>query len=126
MEINSEDKRKLNRQRPTTVIVVYDRTNQQEVGLLIDLTAQGLRIRGKVQLDSGYFYQLRLQFESQVNSRNDFNFGATCVWSDIIPGTDECDSGFIIDDLSPTEFKLFEDLLKSLFLRTWKTSRYNY
>lgn len=115
MGINKEDRRKLDRQRPTVVIVVYDRTTQQEVGLLVDLTAQGLRIRGKVQLDSGYFYQLRLEFISQVTSRNYFTIGATCVWSDIVPGTDECDSGFIVDDLSSAEHEQLKLLLKSPF-----------
>lgn len=70
---------------------------------------------GKEQMNSGFLYHLRLKLITQVSWLDNFTFEATCVWSAPIPDSDECESGFILVNLSSADAKRLELLLQSQF-----------
>lgn len=79
----------------------------------MDLTTQGLRVFGKERLSSGFFYELKLEFIQNSSRRQNLNLGATCVWSERIPNSDECESGFLLDQMPQEVFKELELLIQS-------------
>lgn len=107
-----KDKRKLKRQRATLHIAVYDRAIQQSVGRVLDLTTQGLRIKGKMYMSTWNYYHFRLDLPQEFAGSRHVSFEARCVWCNPDADGQECDSGFILERLSSADIERLELLLQ--------------
>lgn len=62
-------------------IHVVDRGEDRRIGVMVNLSAGGLMISGDQPIITNRLYQLRLEWATPVDGKNDIHLGADALWS---------------------------------------------
>jgi hypothetical protein len=91
---------------------VYDQLNNELLGHVVDITAEGLMIIGEKVLPVDHDYTLHMTLPSEILGRESLDFEARSIWSrkDVDPtmfGT-----GFRLKDVDSEESRIIRRLIK--------------
>lgn len=80
---------------------VIDRTSDQSIGHLEDLTQEGFRIKAHGEIMVNETFALRIEFPSKIKGMKDITTEAECLWCRIDIDTGQFSAGFKIAAISP-------------------------
>lgn len=106
-----ENKRRLKRRHLIYYLRVFDQTNGQLIGHLVDITKEGLMLISEVPLSMDQTYHFRMVLPSEILSKVELDFVATVVWckKDINP--DFYATGFKLVSISEDDLVVIESLI---------------
>lgn len=76
-----QGKRKLKRIRLICSLEVFDRVSGERLGLVEDITVEGMRVKGPSLLETNRMIPVRLQLPSEIEGRLDVGLDARCTWA---------------------------------------------
>ncbi|MCE1255721.1 MAG: PilZ domain-containing protein [Anaerolineae bacterium] len=106
-----ENKRKLKRRHLIYYLRVFDQTNSQLVGHLVDITQEGLMLISEQPLNINETYHFRMILPSEILSKVELTFTATVVWSKKDVNPDFFATGFSLGDISTEDVMIIESLI---------------
>jgi len=100
-----EGRRKLRRFRLVCSLPVIDRDSGEQIGMLEDITVEGLRLKGPNLLQTGRTFHVTLQLPVEIERRTGIELNAHCVWSSEsgTPGLYEAGFSFVNPSWEATE-----------------------
>jgi len=117
-----ENKRQQDRYRCMAYCGVYDISNENHLGILIDLSLSGLRVMGEEKLRSGKIFNLRLEMPKRVNDSTIIYLSAKCNWSNKSEEPNFYVSGFEFENIEDYTKKQIEaNLQSSVFVKIEET-----
>ena len=105
------ENRKRRRRHTNTFLGVYDRSTEELLGRLVDMTTEGVRLLSKDTIESDAIYQFRMDLPVEIKGSTEIVFDAKSVWSKKDEISHEYSTGFQIVDLSSKEFDKIELLI---------------
>jgi hypothetical protein len=106
-----EERRREQRTTVTRTITVEDAVYKDILGVLTDLSPQGLRIFGADPIEVGDELRLRLSLPEPVFGKNAIIVTAVCVWSKCDAASGQWLSGFQFSEVSRDAANLILGLL---------------
>ncbi len=83
-----DELRKSPRIAPDEEIHVIDRGDNRRIGVMVNLSAGGLMISGDQPIITNRLYQLRLEWATSVDGKNDIHLGADALWPRVVDARD--------------------------------------
>ena len=118
-----DNNRKQDRYKCMAYCGVFDIATENHLGILIDLSLNGLRVMGEEKLRSGKVFNLRLEMAKKVNDSKIIYVSATCNWSEKSKEPKFYISGFEFDNPEElTEKQLEAHLHSSVFVKIEETN----
>lgn len=77
-----KSRRRTTRKKPDTPIQAVDRNSTRQLGMIVNLTHEGLLLLSQEALPVHQIYELELLLEGNEPASPDICFGAETVWSD--------------------------------------------
>ena len=112
---DAKNRRSRHRNILSNVIDVIDQSNGETLGLLVNITTDGLMLVNPVGLKAENLYQISLNLSVPVLGNSEILIGVDCLWSR--PSSPEGDihwSGCQIIDISDSMLASLEDLIIQL------------
>lgn len=88
------EQRKIPRRHLFFYLRVFDRETGQQLGNLVDITAEGVMLVSEHPFELGNLYRLRMELPSEVFAQGRLDFDAECLWSGNGVNPSFYDSGF--------------------------------
>ncbi|MFT5782445.1 MAG: hypothetical protein ACI9EB_001835 [Pseudomonas sp.] len=109
-----DDRRQRSRHHAQLQLEVFDLSNEQCLGRIVDLTNDGFMLFSETTINADSVWDLRLVCAQSVEGVREIHLGADCLWSR--PGADgqHCWSGFHIIDLADDQAAALATLLKHI------------
>ena len=89
-----DDRRKTERIRLNTEIVVYDTTTQIRVGRLVDISTEGIMVAGGNPMKVNNIYEFRILLPVSIYGKSEIVFDAHCLWCQKINNSSKYQAGF--------------------------------
>jgi len=107
----SNDGRAIRRSQPISYLRVTDRNTDEQVGRVIDLTTEGIRLVSEQPIGIDQIYQLKMIVPQSDGPTEEVVFDADSIWhkSDVNP--DFFDTGMKINNLSPRGVEVIEKVI---------------
>jgi len=105
------EKRKLRRRHLVYYLRVVDRSTDQLIGHLVDVTTEGVMIMSDHTFEKGSVYQLRMALPEAVEGSTQVSFEAKCIWSRDGIAPDQYDNGFELLSILPEHKREIERLI---------------
>ena len=105
-------KRKLKRVRLVCSLDICEGQGGQLLGRVEDLTAEGMRIRGPIFLETSSIGPVRLRLPSEIEGRTELDFDVECMWSCESDVPDLFDSGLRLYEPLPDVVEVIETLIR--------------
>ena len=105
------ENRKHRRRQTDTFLGVYDRSTEELLGRLVNMTTDGVRLLTRDTIESDAIYQFRMDLPVEIKGSKEIVFDAKSVWSNKDNDSHEYSTGFRIVDLSSNEFDKIELLI---------------
>lgn len=105
--------RRLKRRVTDAFLTVSDRNTGKALGHLVDLTVEGLKLRGDSPIEVDAIFQLRLDLPSDMTRSNKIMIDVKCVWSEKSENGEAYFSGFMMNFVSPMDLEKIEKILES-------------
>ena len=107
-----QDKRTTKRRHLIYYLHVYNQANNELIGHVVDITAEGLMIIGETVQPVDQDFHLHMTLPSEIMGRESLDFDARSIWSrpDVDPtlfGT-----GFSLKDVDSEEGRIIRRLIK--------------
>ena len=118
MQDNESDnamRRKHPRHHLREPVQVYDRMADRELGLLANISLDGIMVASQNEIDTDTLYQVSLIFPESINGINSINVGVDCMWCSA--NTENANlfwSGFHIIGYDDDEVSILEQLINKL------------
>jgi hypothetical protein len=106
-----EDRRREQRTTVNRTVTVEDAVYKEVLGVLTDISPQGLRISGEESLEVGDELRLRLLLPAPVFGKNAIIATAVCVWSKYDAASSQWLSGFQFSEVSRNDANLILGLI---------------
>ena len=90
----SLEKRRLKRSHLFYYLRVFDRSNNEMLGHLVDITPEGAMLISENPIPVNTHYQLRMQLPAEIFGRAYLDFDAESLWSKPDTNPDFQDAGF--------------------------------
>ena len=111
-----EENRKHRRSHTNAFLGVYDRSTEELLGRLVDMTTEGLRLLSQDSMESDAIYQFRMDLPIAINGNREIVFDAKSTWAEKDEVSYEYSTGFCMVNLSRKEYDKIEILIHgSLF-----------
>ncbi len=106
-----KERRKHERINSPQPLLVLDRTTGEQLGLLIDLSIDGLLIETKALMQVGSIYQLKVMLPQAVDRSKNIEFSVEVVWAEAQGQKGVNCAGLFAIDISDYELVSIEQLL---------------
>ena len=106
-----ENKRKLKRRHLIYYLRVFDQSNGQLIGHLVDITKEGLMLISEQPLITDKEYKFRMVLPTEILSRAEVNYTATVIWCKKDVNPDFYATGFRLSDISTDDIVIIESLI---------------
>jgi hypothetical protein len=106
-----ENKRKFKRRHLIYYLRVFDVSNGQLVGHLVDITKEGLMLISEQPLENEKFYNFRMVLPAEILNKAELNFSATVIWCKKDVNPDFYATGFHMDSISEEDMVIIESLI---------------
>lgn len=106
-----ENKRRLKRRHLIYYLRVFDQSNGQLVGHLVDITKEGLMLISEQPLSVNETYHFRMVLPSEILSKVELTFTATVVWCKKDVNPDFYATGFSLSDIPTEDILIIESLI---------------
>ncbi len=90
---------------------VFERDSYRQVGLVADLSADGMRLISSRPCDKNQILHCKVKLFKTIFRQDYLVLDARCMWSRKEAGGDEYESGFLFVNLSPTDAATISHLL---------------
>ena len=110
------ENRRRRRHHTNTFLAVYDRSTEELLGRLVDMSTEGVRLLSIGAIESDAIFQFRVNLPVEIKGSKEIVFDAKSVWSNKDKVSHQYSTGFQILDLSRNEFDKIDLLIHgSLF-----------
>ena len=99
------------RRHTNTFLGVYDRSTEELLGRLVNMTTEGVMLLSKDTIESDALFQFRMELPVEIMGSTEIVFDAKSVWSKKDEVSYEYSTGFHIVDLSHKEFDKIDLLI---------------
>jgi len=106
-----ENKRRLKRRHLIYYLRVFDISNGQLVGHLVDITKEGLMLISEQALELDRAYSFRMVLPAEILNKAELNFSATVKWCKKDVNPDFYASGFSLVSISDDDMTIVESLI---------------
>lgn len=104
--------REFKRQYANSFFGVYDKSTEEFVGYLVDMTVAGLRLESKTAIETNALFQFCMDLPEEIAGSKEITFCAKSVWCKPVEDREQFISGFEMYDLADSESKKIELLLE--------------
>ena len=111
------DKRKLRRRHLLYYLRVFDRTNDNLVGHLVDITHEGIMLITEHSIEPDQVFQFRMDLPKEIMGREQMHFDAESLWYRKDTNPNFYNIGFRFLRVSQHHFALIEELLDDFGFR---------
>lgn len=115
-----KDSRQLKRENTNVFFGIHDRSTNQFVGSLGDMTTEGFRLRSKGVMETNKIFHFKMDLPYEIKGCKEITFDAMSVWSKNCAGSDEYDTGFQLQNVSPKSIELIEILIQGPLFKELK------
>lgn len=91
----------------------YDRTNDQLIGHVVDLTTEGVMLLSENPIEPDTAFRLRVELPETIRGRTDITFDAESIWCKKDVNPDFYDTGFRLLTVSREDVALIEVLIQT-------------
>ena len=102
------------RRNPDYQLEVYDRATGKHLGILLNVTADGLQVKSKALYPTGSEFRCRIPLPGNIMLTEELLFDARAVWSRQMENTQEFHTGFEMIRMTPEERELIDLVLKEI------------
>jgi len=106
------NKRKLKRIKLVCALPVFDRDHGEQLGMLENITTEGLGLRGPNFIKTGSTFRVTLQLPSEIEHRAEVDIDVCCVWSAESGTPGLYDAGFCFLNPSCETSDIIEELIR--------------
>ena len=106
-----ENKRKLKRRHLIYYLRVFDVTNGQLIGHLVDITKEGLMLISELPLINEKQYSFRMVLPAEILNKAELTFVATVIWCKKDVNPDFYATGFRMVSISDDDMTIIESLI---------------
>lgn len=99
------------RRRTDSFLGVYDRSSEELVGRLVDMTTDGVKLLSVSALEANAEFQFKMDLPVDIRGSKAITFDAVSIWSKQDSVSHEYYTGFQILGLSPKEKQKIELLI---------------
>ena len=107
-----EDKRALERKQLVYYLKVFDRSTEEVIGKLKDVTPEGIMLTSEAPLDLNKRYQLRMLLPPEFQETDYLVFDARSLWCRESDVHALYDTGFILIDVTPGDKSMIARLIR--------------
>ncbi len=105
------EKRANTRVTPPEGSTVINQVNATKMGRIVDLSASGFLLAGRVKINSGMIFQLVLALSENKDAH--IKVGAECIWSDL-QTSGLTFAGFQIIDIAAEDYERLSKIIEQL------------
>ncbi len=105
------EKRRLKRSHLIYYLRVFDRSNNETLGHLVDITPEGAMLISENPIPVNTQYQLRMQLPAEIFGRAYLDFDAESLWSKRDINPDFHDAGFRLMNVSVKDTAIISRLI---------------
>ena len=113
--------RKLNRRNTDTLFCVYNRADDEYIGCLVDMTAEGIRLKTMAPMETNVVFQFRMDLPEKIGDSAELTFDAESIWCNECVDSREYHVGFQLQNVPETEIVRIEQLIHGPLFRTAET-----
>jgi len=106
-----ENKRRLKRRHLIYYLRVFDVSNGQLVGHLVDITKEGLMLISELPLENEKHYNFRMVLPAEILNKAELLFSATVIWCKKDVNPDFYATGFRLVTISDEDMVIIESLI---------------
>jgi hypothetical protein len=106
-----ENKRRLKRRHLIYYLRVFDHTNGQLIGHLVDITKEGLMLISEQPLIADKQYQFRMVLPAEILNKAELTYVATVIWCKKDVNPDFYATGFRLVSISEEDMVIIESLI---------------
>ncbi len=107
------NQRSLERKKTAVFFGVYERKSSKYVGRLVDITANGLMIMGKIAFEAKIVLELKIDLPQEINGKQYIEFYAKVVWCEQSKKTKLFSAGMEFTNIAPEYTQLIDELIGS-------------
>jgi hypothetical protein len=111
IKTNSSNKRRLKRSHLIYYLRVFDRTTNQILGHLVDITPEGAMLISEQTIPIATRYQLRMMLPAEIFGREHLDFEAESLWSKHDINPDFHDTGFRLVNVEVKDIAVISRLI---------------
>ncbi len=105
------ESRKLKRRHTDTLFCVYDRNDDQFIGHLVDMTAEGVKLRCMAPMETNVMFQFRMDLPAEIGGSAELSFDAESIWCKECVDSQKYDVGFQMQNVPEAEIERIEQLI---------------
>ena len=114
------ERRRLSRNHLFYYFRVFDRSDNNLVGFMVDLSPEGLKIISESEVRVGHTYYLRLNPPLEIYGKELLEFDAECMWCRKNTDPDYFNAGFRLFNVSNENIELIQRLVDDFRLEEEK------
>ena len=107
-----DDKRKFKRRHLIYYLRVFDNSNGELVGHLVNITVEGIMLISETPIQIGKHYELRMVLPAEILSKQELVFPAESVWCKKDVNPDFYAAGFQIGGIPIEDVGIIESLIR--------------
>ncbi len=105
------EQRKLKRKQLIYYLSVFDRSTEQRIGQLVNITTEGVMLTSENPIKQNTVFQLKMTLPEKIKGRGHITFVAKSMWCRKGINPDFYDIGFRLLDISQEDIKIIESLI---------------
>ena len=105
------ESRKLKRRHTDTLFCVYDRNDDQFIGCLVDMTAEGVKLRTMAPMETNVIFQFRMDLPAEIGGSSEISFDAESIWCQECVDSHKYYVGFQMQNVPEAEIERIEQLI---------------
>jgi len=111
------DKRREKRRQLIYYLRVVDRSTNQLVGQLVDITTEGIKLVSENSVEPETLYKLKMALPEEMENKKEISFDAVCQWCkrDINPNFYSI--GFVFNKISNHDVNIIKNLIYEFSFR---------
>ena len=103
------ERRKRERKRSTRYILVINRDTKEQMGCLVDLTTEGMRLMGNISIKPGSVFQLKIE----INDTKYILIDAQSRWCKKNDNPEIFETGFLLQNITEDNLAKIKQLIDS-------------
>lgn len=108
----AESQRTLKRIQLIAALDVLHPATERLIGVVTDISPEGLGARSRQEFQSGHQYDLRVLLPAEILGQNHFDVTARCAWCRPSNNPALFDAGFQFVDATPDTIEIVEQLIR--------------
>jgi hypothetical protein len=108
------EQRRNERHDVNSVLAIQNVMNNDNLGMLVNISSDGFMMIGPASVSEGNIYQLSLTLSESIDDSNKIDFAAECLWTNTADSEDKLWSGHRIIDVSDDDQKRINALIEQL------------